>query len=332
MADNIGVLPIQYEQPQGIMGYLRDPYIRAALAGASQGFAQAAQSGQPGVGYALSQGLAGAAQGGASWEEQQAREAADRVKEMAAARRGETDYRYQLNLIAERKMRDDGMSRDDALIAAQQEMAARPFEQRKELAAQGYEQNRGIELLKYKLDNNLEITKRDLDLAYAPQIEASKERAKAEAAVDVERDVESQGAESAIDMMANIKRNLSRLPSPLALKAEGVKAFIGLPDEDIQDALGRISTDYGAMIEYVKKLPGAATDREFPVFMASAGIVVDENLPKERRIAAADQAMRNFEAIIRRQEQRNTKSQVPQQPGAKQDRKRIKIDAQGNIR
>ena len=88
---SLGILPpgSAPQQQGGILGMMRDPRVRAALVGASRGFADVAASGRQGAGLALSQGLAGAAEGAQSWEEQQAKAAAERVN-------NSLDYRKKL--------------------------------------------------------------------------------------------------------------------------------------------------------------------------------------------------------------------------------------------
>lgn len=81
-----GVVPAAPKQ-NGILAFLADPKVRAMLMGASQGFGQAAMN--PGMGRtgALAQGLTGAATGLGSWEEQQAKAAAQRVNAMLEQRK-----------------------------------------------------------------------------------------------------------------------------------------------------------------------------------------------------------------------------------------------------
>jgi hypothetical protein len=185
--DPLEILRMQAQEqaaPTGIMGFLRNPAVRAALQGASQGFAQAARDGMPGAGYALSQGLAGAAQGVGSWEERQAKAAAERLKMMLDERRGAnvTDYRYRLDLIAKRKMKEKGLPYEEALMEAQQEDATQSFEQRGALADKSYQNSLALEYIKDEIAKGRMTYEMGLRLSKEPDIAAAIEKAKAGAA------------------------------------------------------------------------------------------------------------------------------------------------------
>lgn len=78
---------LQMPKPQGgILGFLRNPAVSAALGGMSRGFTQAAAAGTP-TGLGLATGLAGGVQGLQTWEEQQAKAAAERVNDLIKMRR-----------------------------------------------------------------------------------------------------------------------------------------------------------------------------------------------------------------------------------------------------
>ncbi len=337
MTDPLEILRMQAQEqaaPTGIMGFLRNPAVRAALMGASQGFAQAAQSGQPGAGYALSQGLAGAAQGVGTWEEQQAKAAAERLKMLMDERRGGgvTDYRYQLDLIAKRIARDKGIPYDEALIEAQQEYAGRGLETQQAVAATRFDYAKQLAEENARLQRELESFKAGQAPSTAAAVAEAETKAKAGATRDVEREQEAEGAIVAEGILESISTDLAKLPSPAALKIEGAKAFFGFDNQEIQTALGNIATNNGLLIEYVKKLPGASTDREFPVFMASAGIAIDESKPAAQRIASARAAQKYFQGIQRRQEERMRKRQpAGSAPAPAPKPSGIRIDANGRI-
>lgn len=303
-------------QSGGMMGFLRNPAVSAALGGMSQGFTQAAINGTS-TGQGLALGLAGGAQGVGSWEEQQAKESAERVNRMAQSRQGQTDYRYQLGLIAKRYMRDEGMSEQDALIKAQDDMANRSYEQRGQLADKSYQNQLALEYIKAELAKgniSYEMAQR---LANEPDIAAAIEKAKLGAAREQDLEVGADRAETAVGILSGLESALTGLPSPARIKAEGAKAFIGLGDEQILAKLGRVRALSGQMIAYVEKLPGAATDREFPFFMASAGVVADDSEPQQVRLAAAQEARKYFENIIKRQEKRKSSQGKPAPAAAK---------------
>lgn len=303
-------------QSGGLMGFLRNPAVSAALGGMSQGFTQAALAGtSTGQGWAA--GLAGGAQGIGSWEEAQAKAAAERVNRLAQNRQGETDYRYQLSLIAKRYMRDEGMSDQDALIKAQEDMANRSFEQRGQLADKSYQNQLALEYIKAQLAKGKISYEMAQRLANEPDIAAAVEKAKLGATREQDLEVGAERAETAVGILSGLESALTGLPSPARIKAEGAKAFIGLGDDQILAKLGRVRALSGQMIAYVEKLPGAATDREFPFFMASAGVVADDSEPQPVRLAAVQEARKYFENIIKRQEKRKSSQGSPAPAAAK---------------
>lgn len=298
----------------GILGFLRNPAVSAALGGMSRGFTQAAAAGTP-AGLGLATGLAGGAQAFGAWEEAQAKAAAERVNQIAQARRGETDYRYQLGLIAKRLMRDEGMDEESAYIAAQQEMAGRPFEQRGALMDKQHSNEIAREFIKDQIAKGQMSYEMGMRLAQEPDIAAAIEKAKAGATREFELEVGAESADTAVGILSGLESALSGLPSPARIRLEGAKAFFGIGDGQILAKLGQARALSGQMIGYVQKLPGAATDREFPYFMASAGVVADDNEPKEVRLAAAQEAKKYFENIVRRQEKRKA-TRDGMKPGA----------------
>lgn len=300
--EQFGILPAGAapQAPRGIMDYLRDPYVRAALSGASRGFANAAQSGVRGTGYALAQGFSGAAEGATSWEEQQAKAAAERVNQMAADRRGVTDYRYQLELIAKRKMREEGMDEESAMIAAQQEMANRQYEQRGALADKAYSNDIAKEYLKDQLAKNLITYEQAVKLASEPDIAAAIERAKADVEKDVGIEMKVDKAEDAIAELQGMESDLKMLPSPVGMAVEDIKAYWGAGNPETQAVIGRIKRRSGAMLKYVDRLPGAATDADREIFMASSGILgsTDPKVTPQQKIAAVQDAIAAYRRLI----------------------------------
>jgi hypothetical protein len=105
-----GILPVTPEKPQGFFAALMaDPRQRAALMGLSQGLLEAGQwrAGPRITGAEVLGGaLRGYQQGAASWEEQQAKEAAARLNQM----------------MTERKMGIEQQQADAAMLKAQSDM------------------------------------------------------------------------------------------------------------------------------------------------------------------------------------------------------------------
>lgn len=149
-------------------------------------------------------------------------------------------------------------------------------------------------------------------------VEVAAGKRRAEAAADREKDVAEQlrGADEAIADLTTLEGALSRLPSPAALKIEAAKGFFGRGDPGVQEALGQASVISGRMLKYVERLPGAATDKDREVFMASAGVLTNEDLPVERRAAAARAAKEAYGRLIKKYGQGNSgqPAQPSQQP------------------
>lgn len=131
-------------------------------------------------------------------------------------------------------------------------------------------------------------------------VEVAAAKKRAEAAVDREKDVAEQlrGADEAIADLTTLEGALSRLPSPAALKIESAKGFFGRGDPAVQEALGQASVISGRMLKYVERLPGAATDKDRETFMASAGVLSNDSLPVQQRIAAARTAKEAYQRLL----------------------------------
>jgi len=139
----------------------------------------------------------------------------------------------------------------------------------------------------------------------------AEQKAKAERDIEVAAKVRS--AEDAISELVHLKKALAKLPSPAALRVEGAKAFFGMENHRIQAAIGDVQRISGRMLEYVNRLPGAATDADREIFMASAGVLNDPNTPASRKIAAADSAIQSYQRLI----QKYGKGQAQPQPAAR---------------
>lgn len=161
--------------------------------------------------------------------------------------------------------------------------------------AQAQRQERGAQL-----DVMTEAQKEAIRLQNAGQMVEQKAKGAAKAERDIEVAAKVRSAEDAISELVPLRRALSKLPSPAALKVESAKAFFGMENPRIQAALGDVQRISGRMLEYVNRLPGAATDADREIFMASAGVLADPNTPASRKIAAADSAIQSYQRLIQK--------------------------------
>ena len=161
--------------------------------------------------------------------------------------------------------------------------------------AQAQRQERGAQL-----DVMTEAQKEAIRLQNAGQMVEQKAKGAAKAERDIEVAANVRSAEDAISELVPLRRALSKLPSPAALKVESAKAFFGMENPRIQAALGDVQRISGRMLEYINRLPGAATDADREIFMASAGVLGDPNTPASRKIAAADSAIQSYQRLIQK--------------------------------
>lgn len=317
------------EQPKrtGIMAALSDPRVLAMLSGASrQLLAAGAPSLTPkgtGVGAALGAGFGGAIEGAQSYEEQLAKQAAESLRQKMEERK--------LALEEQKLTREKSAS-----FGKWAGVGFNPETQRYEIiqlsdtgekvwsgveadpkmqyldTGSGYQpvNTRTLQAAGPVIPKELPPEKTPENVAAAAQAgEVGKARGEAKG----EQETIETKAPKAQEILEGLESSLRELPeSPAGMKWENMKAFWGVGDEKVQDAAGRAAFYSGRMIEFVNKLPGAATDREFPVFMASAGIATDENMPAARRIAAAREAKKYFAGISARSSKQPTKQQPTQ--------------------
>lgn len=151
-----------------------------------------------------------------------------------------------------------------------------------------------------QLDVMTEAKKEEIRLKNAGQMAEQKAKGEAKAERDIEVAAKVRSAEDAISELVLLRQALSKLPSPAALKVESVKAFFGMENPRIQAAIGDVQRISGRMLEYVNRLPGAATDADREIFMASAGVLADPNTPASRKIAAADSAIQSYQRLIQK--------------------------------
>jgi hypothetical protein len=161
--------------------------------------------------------------------------------------------------------------------------------------AQAQRQERGAQL-----DVLTEAQKEAIRLQNVGQMAEQKSKGEAKAERDIEVAAKVRSAEDAISELVPLRQALSKLPSPAALKVESAKAFFGMENPRIQAALGDVQRISGRMLEYVNRLPGAATDADREIFMASAGVLADPNTPASRKIAAADSAIQSYQRLIQK--------------------------------
>lgn len=185
----------------------------------------------------------------------------------------------------------------------------------------------GTQLVGSKTGKTERIIEKGLSAAEAaeldPEAQARVERAKAvareqgkaEAEKGTEISEKVLKAQDAIDELGRMKTALAKLPSPARLKLEAGKAWIGFEDKDIQSALGEVNRISGRMLEYVNRLPGAATDKDRDVFMASAGVVNNENSSPTQRIAAANSAIESYQRLLNRYGKPSSGSASAPKPG-----------------
>lgn len=171
--------------------------------------------------------------------------------------------------------------------------------------AQAQRQERGAQLAV-----KTEAQKEAIRLQNVGPMAEQRAKGEAKAARDIDVAAKIRNAEDAISELVPLKQALAKLPSPAALKVEGAKAFFGMDNSEIQAALGEIQRISGRMLDYVSRLPGAATEGDREVFMASAGVLNDPNTPASRKIAAADSAIQSYQRLI----QKYGKGQAGQRP------------------
>lgn len=116
----------------------------------------------------------------------------------------------------------------------------------------------------------------------------------AEDAVKIEK------AQDALAELNALTGALGKLSSPIFTKYQNVAGFFGGGDPEYQTALGEVERASGRMLAYVERLPGAATDGDRDIFMASAGVLRNANLPIAQRIAAAEAAKESFRRLVNR--------------------------------
>lgn len=150
------------------------------------------------------------------------------------------------------------------------------------------------------LDVVSEAEKERIRLQNAARLEQERARGRNVAAREEKITEEVRDAEGALATIAPLKNALSKLRSPLGMKAESAKSWVGFGNPEIEKAQGTIRQISGAMLKYVERLPGAATEGDRVVFMASAGVLNDPNSSPSEKIAAADSAIASYERLVKK--------------------------------
>lgn len=150
------------------------------------------------------------------------------------------------------------------------------------------------------LDVVTEAEKERIRLQNAAEFERRKALGAGEASREEKITESVVNAENALATLAPLRSAISKLKSPAGMRIEETKAWFGAGNPEIQRAMGTIQQISGAMLKYVDRLPGAATDADREVFMASAGVLNNPNASPQRKMAAADAAIASYERLVKK--------------------------------
>lgn len=150
------------------------------------------------------------------------------------------------------------------------------------------------------LDVGVEAEKERIRLQNAAELERRKAQGQNLAAREEKVQERLTNAQEALATILPLRDALSKLRGPAGMRAEQAKAWLGFGNPEIQGALGQIQQISGSMLKYVERLPGAATDADREIFMASAGILNDPSSTPQRKIGAANAAIASYERLIRK--------------------------------
>lgn len=140
----------------------------------------------------------------------------------------------------------------------------------------------------------------DAQAGQAMAVESSKVTGRLGAEKAADYSDKGDKASEAIAELDSLTGALGKLSSPAYTKYQNVAGFFGGGDADYQAALGEVDRASGRMLAYVERLPGAATDADRDIFMASAGVLRNPNLSIAQRIAAADAAKASFQRLVQK--------------------------------
>lgn len=141
----------------------------------------------------------------------------------------------------------------------------------------------------------------DDSAAAAAKVAAAKAGAQVVATEKSEKAVSAVNANDALYELGKIEAALPNLPAtPVGMSWENFKAQYTGGDPKVQAAVGAIEQASGRMLKYVERLPGAATDADRQVFMASAGVINDPKATVQRKVAAIQAAKESYQRLIER--------------------------------
>lgn len=149
----------------------------------------------------------------------------------------------------------------------------------------------------------------------APEVAAATEAAKARAGAQVEKEESATAATDAMYELSRLDKALMRVPqTKWSQFAEDVVAPLTGGDPEIQAAMGEVSQISGRMLKYVERLPGAATDKDRDVFMASAGVMQNPDATVGARRAAVQSAMDSYKRLVERYGDKGAQPSAPANP------------------
>jgi len=125
---------------------------------------------------------------------------------------------------------------------------------------------------------------------------------KARAEKIAEKQVEGEfNAPTAMNLLGDLENAVMRQPaSALGRGAERAAGYIGLGNEDQQNAIAEGETAASQLMAYAQKLPGPASDKDRIDYKASIGAYADPTATKAQRLAAVRQAKKSFERLIQK--------------------------------
>lgn len=151
----------------------------------------------------------------------------------------------------------------------------------------------------------------------AAKVAGAKAGAQVVATEKSEKAVSAVNANDALYELGKIESALPSLPqTPIGMSWEQFKAQFTGGDKKVQRAIGEIEQASGRMLKYVERLPGAATDADRVVFMASAGVINDPKATIERKVAAVRAAKESYQRLIERYGDKGAQSAAPANPAA----------------
>lgn len=151
----------------------------------------------------------------------------------------------------------------------------------------------------------------------APETAAAVVTAEAAAKAKADKTSDATSANDALYELGKIEAALPNLPeTPVGMSWEQFKAQFTGGDPKVQAAIGEIEQASGRMLKYVERLPGAATDADRQVFMASAGVINDPKASIPRKMAAIQAAKESYQRLIQKYGDKAAQPAAPANPSA----------------